>query len=246
MFGTGPFNVTQNVLPPSGPPFTPAAADNGLRVDAGTGHIVLGDPLGATGPASLLNDREIDQATFRFLFSNGGRRQLDINPTGGEWIFGDTLNLNVVDGIQIQNVTAGGQNFRYFANTARFIEAGPNGGGLGDIDNSIGGPQVQIISAPKRVDVRAGFTQAMSLDMTNFNFSMGDLLGANNGSQMLINDAGQLIVFTAVNGIQTSPPPNGSGNWLLGTVVAAASVLDATQYVEVVIGGATVKLAVIV
>lgn len=54
------------------PGFPGNAADNGLSVDPLTTHIVLGDPLGATGPANLLNSREIflDAFTLRLTQRN--------------------------------------------------------------------------------------------------------------------------------------------------------------------------------
>lgn len=46
--------------------------------------------------------------------------------------------------------------------------------------------------------------------------------------------------------VNTGSPGSGAGVWKLGIAVAAASVLDATRYVEVSIGGVVVKLAVII
>jgi len=48
------------------------------------------------------------------------------------------------------------------------------------------------------------------------------------------------------NSISTADPGGGMGNWKLGIPIVAASVLDATRYVEVDINGAVIKLAVIV
>lgn len=49
-----------------------------------------------------------------------------------------------------------------------------------------------------------------------------------------------------VNGnIKTADPGAGAGAWRLGTVVTAASVFDGTRYVEIMIGGVVVKLAVV-
>lgn len=68
--GSGLFGARSRTAPPS--TFPAGAADNGLSVDPVTGHIVLGDPLGATGPADLLNSREIflDAFTLRITQRN--------------------------------------------------------------------------------------------------------------------------------------------------------------------------------
>lgn len=57
------------------------------------------------------------------------------------------------------------------------------------------------------------------------------------------SDTGQKLM---VDGdIRTANPGNGAGAWQLGTVVVGASALDATQYVEVKIGGVVRKLALV-
>lgn len=45
--------------------------------------------------------------------------------------------------------------------------------------------------------------------------------------------------------LQCGDPGSGKGSWQLGTVLAAAVALDATQYVEVTIDGVVVKLAIV-
>lgn len=66
--GQGSIGLSHKVEP-AGPPFPATAADNGLSVDPITGHIVLGDPLGMTGPADLLNAREIFCDSHDLVFS---------------------------------------------------------------------------------------------------------------------------------------------------------------------------------
>lgn len=66
--------MSHHILP-SGPPFVPASAANGLSVDLITGKIVLGQVIGQAGdPAILLSDREVPLNGFRLNFkdSNGG------------------------------------------------------------------------------------------------------------------------------------------------------------------------------
>lgn len=77
-----------------------------------------------------------------------------------------------------------------------------------------------------------------------------------NGVESMRIDTSQNVLINAtvgtgarlhVNGdIDTSNPGAGAGKWELGTVVAAATALDATQYVEVAINGVVVKLAMVV
>lgn len=77
-------------------------------------------------------------------------------------------------------------------------------------------------------------------------------LQSNSGNVVLMNGAvGSLTTDTAGNAyifgtIRTADPGAGQGLWKLGKVQAAASVLDATQYVETMIDGVLVKLAMIV
>lgn len=64
----------------------------------------------------------------------------------------------------------------------------------------------------------------------------------NNGTAMILSNAGGL---TVTDTLTTADPGSGAGSWKLGTVQAAAAVLDGAHYVEVQIQGVVVKLAVI-
>jgi hypothetical protein len=74
----------------AGPPFVSNSADNGLSVDAVTGHIVLGNDVGdPLAPAALLSNREILTDNTLALFS------LTLNsPTSGV--------TTLLDGTQVQ------------------------------------------------------------------------------------------------------------------------------------------------
>ena len=62
------------------------------------------------------------------------------------------------------------------------------------------------------------------------------------GNQRLnIDSSGNAIFAAAIKTVQ--PSANGAGVWKLGKNVVAASVIDATQYIEVDIDGSIVKLA---
>lgn len=54
------------------------------------------------------------------------------------------------------------------------------------------------------------------------------------------------VLGTSLTALAVGDPGSGSGQWKLGKVQAAAAALDATQYVEVMIDGVVVKLAVVV
>lgn len=61
--GAGTLNTNQKRE--TGGPFATGSADNGLSVDAGSGHIVLGNDLGdAAAPGKLLNNRNIERNGF--------------------------------------------------------------------------------------------------------------------------------------------------------------------------------------
>jgi hypothetical protein len=101
----------------SGPPFVATSADNGLSVDAVSGHIVLGNDTGGAA-AALLSNREIPQAAFNLkllsvfpaasaataltldsIIAAGTPTQLEMtvhNPTSAAG--GTVLNLREIDG----------------------------------------------------------------------------------------------------------------------------------------------------
>jgi hypothetical protein len=82
-----------NVLPSS--IVLPGLARNGLSVDS-TGHIVLGDPLGVTGPANLLNAREIFMDGFELRLSQRNTSGFDdwfYSINNNDVTFQDTLTL---------------------------------------------------------------------------------------------------------------------------------------------------------
>jgi hypothetical protein len=85
------------------------------------------------------------------------------------------------------------------------------------------------------------------LDQNTTAYSLGDIDGSANGTTLTVDDALTEFRFIGASGIRTTQPSaNGNTPWKLGKVIAAASVLDGTKYVEVSIGGVIVKLATIV
>lgn len=68
---------------------------------------------------------------------------------------------------------------------------------------------------------------------------------ANGAERGLIDVSGAAPFWNFKTPIQTSDPGSGVAKWMLGRVIADTVALDTTQYVEVNIGGAVVKLAVV-
>jgi hypothetical protein len=56
----------------------------------------------------------------------------------------------------------------------------------------------------------------------------------------------KVFSVSSTNGISTADPGSGVGSWKLGKVITGATItLTATNYVEVMIDGVVVKLAVV-
>lgn len=93
----------------------------------------------------------------------------------------------------------------------------------------------------------AGATIKPRINFDDANSANQFLLSNINGQMVLNNVAtGQDFFFAGMNGIKTRAPLGSAGQWLLGDVVVAASVLDGTQYLEVKVSGVVYKLALIV
>lgn len=78
----------------------------------------------------------------------------------------------------------------------------------------------------------------------------GNTGAMNYGDQSAVADDGPAThtfrgSLATTSTLQTEDPGSGSGQWKLGKVVVAGVALDATQYVEVEIDGAVVKLAIV-
>jgi hypothetical protein len=92
------------------------------------------------------------------------------------------------------------------------------------------------------IDGTAGFCQW--LDGSGANFRIGYATTTSNPtSQFLLTSAGNVAV---AGSIQTGAPTTGTAAaWKLGSRVAAAVALDATQYIQVEVGGTFYKLAIV-
>jgi hypothetical protein len=121
---------------PSGAPFNPTAAMNGLSVN-GPGNIVLGNDVGGT-LARLLSNREIPTNGFNIAITGTGQVLIGTTISTGEL-------LQVVGDARIQRFILGtfGGSARLFSGSEIVIQS-----------NSATGTQVQVLNAV------AGFTGA--------------------------------------------------------------------------------------
>lgn len=189
---------------------------------------------------------------------------LSLNILNDNYAIGD---INGVAGAMFLLINGATQQTSVFsgANKYLLIDVANQLYQLGDINNSNNQTLIEVDDSLQRVEIYNSTKEGLFIDFANGLYQIGDILGTGNSTVISVNDATQLINLLATNiqltidspngliklfsanGVQTSDP-NGAGtagSWKLGKVIAAASVLDATQYVEVNIGGAVVKLAMI-
>jgi hypothetical protein len=112
-----PSVATNQKHDPSGPPFSPASANNGLSVDAVSNKIVLGNDQGNVAqPAKLLSNREIPFGTFTLFLTDPFGNQLSIAPNSatmlgaaGEQVLIDATQVLITDstGNVTSQVTSG-------------------------------------------------------------------------------------------------------------------------------------------
>jgi hypothetical protein len=232
----------RNRPPSAGPPFVATAANNGTSVDPVTGKIVLGNDIGGTA-AQLLNAREIDFNNFSLqfidtaapglpgttLFANGYFQVTKDFPssngffgsstdTSGDFQINSDLSIPGATPPRLALATQIPADLIYLQNDAT---------GFGVVDSS-------------------GLFHFLSLDKNTQLYQLGDVDGMGNGCRLFINDPTQAALLNNMS-LQTGSPSGlvVPASWELGSVVAAAAVLDATQYVEVSVNGVLVKLAII-
>lgn len=206
-----------------------AGADNWLTVGPEANGFTIGQQ--SAGTAALLTG---DATNRRLRFNDSVGRYLDLTAGAvrsyriGQISAGNGTYLNIDD-----------LNNKYIFNNT----------GLGGA----------VVFQPTGGDLRI-ITPGFGARFGVFNNGASDgilLDGANNAVRSLTGATAIMIGLTAgenvliaqdlqVSGsVNTGNPGAGAGIWKLGTVVAAASVLDATRYVQISIGGVVVKLAVI-
>jgi hypothetical protein len=141
----GMMNVGHKEELTPGPPFSPTAANDGLSVHPVSGTIVLGSNLGTPLPGRLLDNRQIEMAANRFLWSEGGNPVFDINPALGTILLGKKIGFNVREGFEIRN----GNDITAYLNNGNinlFLSA--NNNHIGDLSFLGNGSQLQINDAP--------------------------------------------------------------------------------------------------
>lgn len=211
--------------PQPAPPFAATSAFNGCSVDIITGKIVLGNDVGdVPGAAGLQSNREI--------VTNGLSIQLvDFEPGP---VSRNSLNDNT---IRIDDLVNG--------NT---FKVNVNAGNIQTTITSNLNPCTLSMSSPGG---GFGFTTEGPADFNISNlvetFSM--LLAAGSHVLQLLSSGGNGLTINATTNdvassgtLSTADPGSGIGKWKLGTVVAGAVAPDGANYVEVDIGGVTVKL----
>lgn len=214
---------------------TPTGALLQIASDTGLGHtparLELIDMGGASTrvqqngtalEATRLNDRmmSLDQVTDVYQMG-------DIDGTG----FG--LFLIIDDGNNRARIESGGNNYLFLDINNIFFEFGETG--------SVNSLAIDGLNFNAQIFLNG--TTIVDLDNAGALYQIGDVDGSLNSSTIAINDALMEIDLFAGNGIRTTAPSaNGNELWRLGKIIAGAVALDATQYVEVNIGGTVVKL----
>lgn len=215
-----------------GPPFDPTSANEGLSVDSVTGKIVLGNDTGDPAfPGRIEGFREV--AIFpggQLIWNISGNADMQI-------LFeNDFFGAN---GFSVSGQNNGGGNNRVLQMDANGINIAANS-------------SVFIPGSNSSLNLSGSVLIAAASDGTDDSeliISGGSSVFNKNGNPLLSISDANIQTTVPINTATANPLilPNGAtAEWYLGTVVAAASVLDNTQYVEVNISGTVYKLALIV
>jgi len=189
----GQGNVTyKGITLPSGAPFGPGAANNGLSVDPVTGLIVFGnDPTFApAGPAMLLSDREIDfnGAIIRLLDFTLAPEQLIMTLSGGNFGLGDA-NSGSTANFTLTPAALGG-----FPSLT--LTSDPGFGGLPSrielLDVPGTGFRLQNNLSVFEINDFASGANFFNADAVNLNFAFGDVTPSASGTKLFLDDANLL------------------------------------------------------
>jgi len=189
------------------------------------------EPIPPPGPPFLLTSAD-----------NG----LSVDTVSGRIVLGQDVGApgDPAQFLSAREIPMAGFSFTMNSNLFRHLFIDPAAGDyrFGDIDGSANGLNIIIADFVPVFLISSTLGNFFNIDPTNTQFNLDTLSGV-----LLQGDgASGLLNFVAPNGITTSDPGTGSGSWRLGQVKAAASVFDATRFVEINISGAVVKLAVVV
>lgn len=187
-----------------------------------------------------------------FFVEDSGNSYLEINKGGNLYRMGDidnTLNgtfLQIDDNAQIFSV------LNHFSNVQLSLDSVSGLYAIGDINSAANGQRFSVDDISKLYTMGTPGAQYLSLSGTNNLYSFGDLNATNNGTSILLDDTVQSFTFSTntfsytfdSSGIKTA---GGSAvPWQLLNTTSAAAVLDASQYLNVVVGGVALKIALIV
>lgn len=170
----------------SGPPFVLTSALNGLSVNA-AGQIVLGqDAVGGSGPADLLNNREIPLNGFTLLiedFAAGIGLQID----GTIFLVG---NLAVPSqGIIQLDPNAGDLNITSVGTTALLLSGQTDTYTLGDSGLQFTGQNISFLGPIQQVQILQLGQFVLQFDQLNNSYQIGDVQATlSDGSALIIND----------------------------------------------------------
>lgn len=220
---------------PTGSPFSAGSANNGLSVDAVTGKIVLGNDTGdALMPAQLVSDRQIVTNSF-FL------RLIDslAAPFSELAIFDQRVLLtNLITGANIF-MELNGSSPQFQANASAGNDANWSifNGSSGASSQTNGITPFFALNNPTTAgtDFRAMLVLGV--------LRIRDTNGGGNGLDVdgTANDVASTGTLSTAQ-----PSANGAGKWNLGKLVVAASVPDATQYIEIMVDGVLRKVVIAV
>jgi hypothetical protein len=205
-------------------------ANNGLSVDSVTGNAVLGNDQGDLAmPAQLLSTREIvtNGSAIRLVDSLPAFTRTEINDQRVN--IEEQANLGFVD----MHVAGGTSQINAQSST-------PGGDSVLGLDNLTTSVLLQTNGVRPFAQLMNP-TEAYRLELVLGVLRMLSASGTGNGLSLdsVANDVASTGTLSSAN------PGAGAGKWKLGTVVVAASALDATQYLEIEVNGVVRKVALI-
>jgi len=253
-YGQGSIGLTSFVPPAVIPAPTVTAANNGTSLNGTT--VNLGD--GGSGAGAFLSNRELRMNGFT-LKMRDGVKESEFYPAGiGTHLFTtDSFNgqLLVLNG---HNTSAGINAFMSMAmfsdtnRSAQLIMTNSNYAFVGGFQGNEASLYASGTGAVPNMNFitdaggsfffcPGGLNRATALTLSMFGTSRNVRIGT------VATDPGvKLQVDGDFKTGAGAPLTAAPATFRFGSVVAAAAVLDATRYVETVIGGALVKLAIIV
>lgn len=205
------------------PPTVPGDAE-GLSLEGGKNVLgtFSGNPL---APEVFTGDRQIETSNKRLTLqdtTSGGIAQGSFMQLGSDRVLINSGSNNI--GLQAIFTDVALQ-FNLFD----FIHLVPSLGlatGFNDVALTNADGVLHIVCNAQTNDFR--------VDLINNRVIFGPTATADNGASLQVP-----------GDVTTGNPGTGKGKWQLGTKIAAATVFDATHYVEVTINGVVVKLAVV-